>query len=99
MSQQTGRIHPAGLIDGVSPDVKHWFCGPDDPTDQGTHRHANPEHEVVEGVLVDVVKLVVELRSKVYQVTEVVVWIILQYTIEITNSTYRLRINAGRAYS
>lgn len=78
MSQQTGRIHPAGLIDGVSPDVKHWFCGPDDPTDQGTHRHANPEHEVVEGVLVDVVKLVVELRSKVYQVTEVVVWIILQ---------------------
>ena len=78
MSQKTGRVHPACLVDGVSPDVKHWFCCPDDPADQGPHRHADTEHEVVEGVLVDVVKFVVELRSKVDQVTEMVIRIVLR---------------------
>ena len=77
MSQQTGRVHPACLIDGVSPDVENWFCRPDDPADQGPHRHPDPEHEVVEGVLVDVIQLVVELGSEVYQVAQMVIRIVL----------------------
>ena len=80
MSQQTSRVHPARLVDGVSPDVKHRFCRPDDPADQGPHRHADTEHEVVERVLVDVVKFVVELRSEVDQVTEMVKRIVLRTT-------------------
>ena len=78
MSQQTSRVHPTRLVDCVSPDVKHGFCRPDDPTDQGPHRHADTEHEVVEWVLVDVVKFVVELRSEVDQVTEMVERIVLR---------------------
>ena len=77
MSQQTGRVHPACLIDGVSPDVENWFCRPDDPADQGPHRNPDPEHEVVERVLVDVIQLVVELRSEVYQVTKMIIRIVL----------------------
>lgn len=78
VSQKTGRVHPACLVDGVAPDVKHWLGCPYDPADQGPHRHADTEHEVVEGVLVDVVKFVVELRSKVDQVTEMVIRIVLR---------------------
>ena len=78
MSQQTSRVHPARLVDGVSPDVKHWFCCPDDPADQGPHRYPDPEHEVVERVLVDVIQLVVELSSEVYQVTQMIIWIVLK---------------------
>ena len=78
MSQQTSRVHPACLIDRVSPDVKHRFCCPDDPADQGPHRYPDPEHEVVERVLVDVIQLVVELSSEVYQVTQMIIWIILK---------------------
>ena len=77
MSQQTGRVHPACLIDGVSPDVENRFCRSDDPADQGPHRHPDPEHEVVERVLVDVIQLVVELRSEVYQVTKMIIRIVL----------------------
>lgn len=78
VSQQTSRVHPACLIDRVSPDVKHRFCCPDDPADQGPHRYPDPEHEVVERVLVDVIQLVVELSSEVYQVTQMIIWIILK---------------------
>ena len=78
VSQQTSRVHPACLIDRVSPDVKNRFCCPDDPADQGPHRYPDPEHEVVERVLVDVIQLVVELSSEVYQVTQMIIWIILK---------------------
>ena len=78
MTQQTSGVHATGLIHSVPPDVKDRLGRPDDPADQRTHRHADPEHEVVEGVLVDVVQLVVELRGEVNQVTKVVVRIVLQ---------------------
>ena len=83
VSQQTSRVHPACLIDRVSPDVKHRFCCPDDPADQGPHRYPDPEHEVVERVLVDVIQLVVELSSEVYQVTQMIIWIILKKRLDI----------------
>ena len=78
MSQESRGVHPASLVYCVAPDIKHRLGGPDYPADQRPGSHSDPQHEVVEGVLVDVVKLVVELRSKVYQVTEMVIWIILQ---------------------
>ena len=78
VSQQTSRVHPACLIDRVSPDVENRFCCPDDPADQGPHRYPDPKHEVVKRVLVDVIQLVVELSSEVYQVTQMIIWIILK---------------------
>ena len=77
MTQHSGGVHPAGLVDRVAPDVEDRLGGADDPTDQRPHRHSYPEHEVVEGVLVDVVQLVVELGGKVNEVAEMIVWIIL----------------------
>ena len=78
MTQHSGGVHPAGLVHCVAPDVEHRLGGPNDPADQRPHRHPYPEHEVVEGVLVDVVQLVVQLGGKVNEVTEMVVWIILE---------------------
>ena len=78
MTQHSGGVHPAGLVDRVAPDVEDRLGGPDDPADQRPHRHSYPEHEVVEGVLVDVVQLVVQLSSEVYQIAEVIVWIVLR---------------------
>ena len=77
MTQHSGGVHPAGLVDRVAPDVEDRLGGADDPADQRPHRHSYPEHEVVEGVLVDVVQLVVELGGKVNEVAEMIVWIIL----------------------
>ena len=78
MTQQTSGVHATGLIHGVPPDVEDRLGGPNDPADQWPHRHADPEHEVVEGVLIYVVQLVVELRGEVNQVTKVIVRIVLQ---------------------
>ena len=76
--QDTCRVHPAGFVDRIAPDIKHRFGGPNHPADQGPGGHTNPQHEVVEGVLVDVVQLVVQLRGEVYQVAEVIVGIVLR---------------------
>ena len=78
MSQDPCRVHPTGLVDRVAPDIKDRFGGPNDPTDEGSGGHAYPQHEVVEGVFVDVVQLVVQFRCEVYQVTKVIVGIILR---------------------
>ena len=59
VSQHSSGVHPAGLVDCVPPDVEHGLGGPNDPADQGTRGHADPQHEVVERVLVDVLQLVV----------------------------------------
>lgn len=78
MSQDPCRVHPTGLVDRVAPDIKDRFGGPNDPTDEGSGGHAYPQHEVVEGVLVDVIQLVVQLGRKIYQVTEMIVRIVLE---------------------
>ena len=78
VAQDPCRVHPTGFVDRVAPDVKHRFGGPNDPTDQGSGRHAYPQHEVVEGVFIDVVQLVVQFRREIYQVTEVIVGIVLR---------------------
>ena len=78
MPQDTSGIHPACLVDSVAPDIKDGLGGPNDPTDQGAGGHSNPQHEVVEGVLVDVLQLVVQLRREIYQVAEVIVGVVLR---------------------
>ena len=78
MPQDTSGVHPASLVDSVAPDIKDGLGGPNDPTDEGSGGHAYPQHEVVEGVLVDVVQLVVQLSREIYQVTEVIVRIVLR---------------------
>ena len=78
VAQDTSGVHPAGLVHSVSPDIKDGLGGPNDPADQGPRGHSDPQHEVVEGVLVDVVQLVVQLRGEVYQVAEVIVGIVLR---------------------
>ena len=78
MPQDTSGIHPASLVDSVAPDIKDGLGGPNDPTDKGARGHSNPQHEVVEGVLVDVLQLVVQLRREIYQVAEVIVGVVLR---------------------
>ena len=78
MSQESRGVHPASLVYCVAPDIKHRLGGPDYPADQRPGSHSDPQHEVVEGVLVDVVQLVVQLSREIYQVTEVIVRIVLR---------------------
>ena len=59
VTQHSRRVHPTGLIDGVSPDVEHRLGGPNHPADQRTRGNSDPQLEVVERVLVDVLQLVV----------------------------------------
>ena len=57
-------IHPAGHVDGVAPDVVLRLLGPDDAGHYGTDVDADPDLEVVEGVLVDVVELLTDSGTK-----------------------------------
>ena len=95
VAQYPCRVHPTGFIDRVAPDVKHRFGGPNDPTDQGTGGHAYPQHEVVEGVFIDVVQLIVQFRSEIYQVTEVIVGILLRISRFLKGTFYSMLIVNG----
>ena len=76
--EDPGAVHPARLVDGVAPDVEHGLGRADDAADQRTRRHAHPQLEVVEAVLVDVLQLVVQLGREVDQVADVIVRVILE---------------------
>ena len=78
MSQDSCRIHSTGLIHRVPPDVKHRFSCSNNSTHEGTIGHTYPQLEIVEWMFVDVIQLVVELGSKVYQVTKMVVRVIIE---------------------
>ena len=70
-------VHPARLVDGVAPDVEHGLGRADHAAHQRPRRHAHPQLEVVEAVLVDVLQLVVQLGGEVNQVADVIVGVIL----------------------
>ena len=76
--EHPGAVHPARLVDGVAPDVEHGLGRADDAADQRPRRHAHPQLEVVEAVLVDVLQLVVQLGREVDQVADVIVGVILE---------------------
>ena len=59
-AHHTGRVHPTGHVDRVAPDVVLRFLGADDPGHDGPDVDADPDLEVVEGVLVDIVELLAD---------------------------------------
>ena len=57
LSNDSGWIHSAGNIDRIAPDIIQRLLGTDHSSDNGSDVDTNPDLEVVEAVLIDIVEL------------------------------------------
>ena len=53
MVGQSGGIHPTGYVESISPNVVLWLPGADDAGYDRPDVHADPQREIIVGILVD----------------------------------------------
>ena len=72
MIRQPRRVHPAGHVDRVAPDVVLRLPCPDDSGNYRPDVDPDPDHEVVVGVVVDVLKLLTHAEDVLHKLGDVV---------------------------